>query len=86
MLGESQVAAPLMARGTAHGALKLAHRRFQPGEGVGVHLAWLRIGGQPYRPAQCQLGHQTPVLGLAFVAPAAPRPGQHGAVWRQRAR
>ena len=86
MLGESQVAAPLMARRAAHGALRLAHRRFQPGEGVGVHLGWLRISGQPHRPAQRQLRHQTPVLGLALVAPAAPRPGQHGAMWRQRAR
>jgi hypothetical protein len=31
---ERQVAAPLMARRAAHGALRLAHRRFQPGEGA----------------------------------------------------
>ena len=36
MLGERQVAAPLMARRAAYGTLRLAHRRFQPGEGVGI--------------------------------------------------
>jgi len=86
MLGERQIAAPLMARRAAHRALILAHRGFQPGEGVGVHLARLRVSGQPKRPAPCQFGHQTPVLVFALLAPAAPRPGQHGAVRRQCAR
>jgi hypothetical protein len=47
MLGKRQVAAPLMAQRTAHGALSPDHRRFQPGEGVGVHLGRLRLGGEP---------------------------------------
>src|SRR5690348_7801431 len=52
MLRERQVAAPLMARRAAHGALGLAHRRFQPGQGVGIQLAGLRLGGKPQRPSQ----------------------------------
>ncbi len=47
MLGERQVAAPLMAQRAAHRALRLAHRRFQPGEGVGIQLAGLRLSGKP---------------------------------------
>ena len=47
MLGERQVAAPLMAQRAAHGALGLAHRRFQPGEGVGIHFAGLGPSGKP---------------------------------------
>src|SRR5262245_5685188 len=77
MLGERQVAAPLMARRAAHGALGLAHRRFQPGEGVGVQLAGLWLSGKPQRPAQRKFGHQTLVLGLALIAPAASRPDRH---------
>ena len=42
MLRERQVAAPLMAQRAAHRALRLAHCRFQPGEGVGIELARLR--------------------------------------------
>ena len=86
MLGERQVAAPLMARRAAHGALRLAHRRFQPGQGVGIQLAGLRLSGKPQRPSQCQFGHQTLVLTFALFAPAASRPGQHRAVRRQRGR
>ena len=86
MPGERQVAAPLMARRAAHGALRQAHRRFQPGEGVGVHLAGLRLSGKPQRPSQRQFGDQTPVLVFALIAPAASRPGQHRAVRRQRGR
>ncbi len=86
MLGECQVAAPLMARRAAHGALRLAHRRFQPGQGVGIQLAGLRLGRKPQRPSQCQFGHETLVLALALFAPAASRPGQNGAVRRQRGR
>jgi hypothetical protein len=86
MLGEGQVAAPLMARRSAHGALRPAHRRFQPGEGVGVQLAGLRLSWQPQRPSQRQFGHKTLVLGFALIAPAAARPGQHCAVRRQSGR
>src|SRR6266568_4674186 len=86
MLGERQVAAPLMAQRAAHGALRLAHRRFQPGEGVGIQLAGLRLSWKPQRPSQCQFGHETLVLAFALFAPAASRPGQHYAVWRQRGR
>jgi len=86
MLGERQVAAPLMTQRTAHGALRLAHRRFQPGEGVGIQLAGFRLGGKPQRPSPCQLGHETLVLAFALFAPAASRPGQHRAVQRQRGR
>jgi hypothetical protein len=86
MLGECQVAAPLMAQRAAHGAFRLAHRRFQPGEGVGIQLAGLRLSGKPQRPSQCQFGHETLVLALALLAPAASRPGQHCAVRRQRGR
>jgi hypothetical protein len=86
MLRERQVTAPLMARRAARGALGLAHRRFQPGEGVGVHLAGLRLGGKPQRASQRQLGHETLVRGFALIAPAASRPGQHCAVRRQRGR
>ena len=53
MLGERQVAAPLMAQRAAHGALRPAHGRFQPGAGVGVQLAGLRLSGKPQRPSQC---------------------------------
>ena len=86
MLGERQVAAPLMAQRAAHGALRPAHRRFQPGEGVGVQLAGLRLSGKPQPPSQCQFGHETLVLGFALIAPAPSRPGQHCAVRRQRGR
>jgi hypothetical protein len=86
MLGERQVAAPLMAQRAAHGALRPAHRRFQPGAGVGVQLAGLRLSGKPHRPSQCQFGHETLVLRFALIAPAASRPGQHRAVRRQRGR
>ena len=86
MLGERQVAAPLMARRPADGALRLAHRRFQPGSGVGIQLAGFRLSGTPQRLSQCQFGQETLVLALALVAPAASRPGQHGAVGRRRGR
>jgi hypothetical protein len=39
MLGERQVAAPLMTQRAAHGTLSLAHRRLQPGKGVGIQPA-----------------------------------------------
>ena len=84
--GERQVAAPLMARRAAHGALRPAHRRFQPGDGVGVQVAGLRLSGKPQRPSQCQFGHETLVLGFVLIAPAAVCPGQHCAVRRQRGR
>ena len=86
MLGERQVAAPLMAQRAAHGALRLAHRRFQPGEGVGIQLARLRRSGKPHRPSPCQFGHQTLVLAFALFAPAASHPGQHRAMRRRRGR
>jgi hypothetical protein len=86
MLGERQVAAPLMGQRAAHGAFRPAHRRFQPGAGVGVQLAGLRLSGKPQRPSQRQFGHETLVLGFALIAPAASRPGQHCAVRRQRGR
>jgi hypothetical protein len=86
MLGERQVAAPLMARRAAHGALRPAHRRFQPGPGVGVQLAGLGSAGKPQRPSQRQFGDETLVLGFALIAPAASGPGQHGAVRRRRGR
>jgi hypothetical protein len=86
MLGERQVAAPLMAPCAANRALRPANRRFQPGEGVGVQLAGLPMSRKPHRPSQCQFGHETLVLGLALIAPAALRPGQHCAVRRQRGR
>ena len=84
MLGERQVAASLMAQRAAHGALRLAYRRFQPGESVGIQLAGLRLSGKPQRPSQCQFGHETLVLAFALFAPAASRPGQHCAVRRRR--
>jgi hypothetical protein len=86
MLGERQVAAPLMAQCAAHGALRPAHCRLQPGEGVGVQLAGFRLSGKPQRPSQCQFGHETLVLACALIAPAAPRPGKHCAMRRQRGR
>jgi hypothetical protein len=86
MLGKRQVAAPLMTRRAAHGAVRPAHRRFQTGEGVGVQLAGLRLSGKPERPSQGQFGHETLVLEFALIAPAASRPGQHGAVRRQSGR
>lgn len=86
VLGKRQVAAPLIAQRAAYGALRSAHRRFQPGEGVGVQLAGLRLSGKPQRPAQRQFGHETLVFGFALIAPAASRPGQHCAVRRQRGR
>ncbi len=86
MLGERQVAAPLMAQRAAHGALRLAHRRFQPRQGVGIQPAGLRLSGKPQRPSQCQFGHETLVLAFALFAPAASLPGQHCAVRRQRGR
>jgi hypothetical protein len=86
MLGERQVAAPLMAQRAADRALRLAHRRFQPGQGVGIELGGLRLSGKPQRPSHCQFGHQTLVLAFALFAPAASRPGQHCAVRRQRGR
>ena len=86
MLGERQVAAPLMAQRAAQGALRLAHRRFQPGAGVGIQLAGLRLSGKPQRPSQFQFRQETLVLAFTLVAPAASRPGQHCAVRRQRGR
>ena len=86
MLGKRQVAAPLIAQRAAHGALRPAHRRFQPGEGVGVQPGWVRPSGKPQRPSQCQFGHKAPVLRFALIAPAASRPGQHRAVRRRRGR
>ena len=86
MLRERQVAASLVARRAAHRARRPAHRRFQPGQGVGVQLAGLGLGGQPQRPAPRQFGHQPLVLGFTLIAPAASRPGQHRAVRRQRGR
>lgn len=83
MLGERQVAAPLMAQRAAHGALRLAHRRFQPGPCVSIELAGLRRSGKPQRPPQCQFGHEPLVLVFALFAPAASRPGQHRAMRRQ---
>ena len=86
MLGERQVAAPLMAQRAAHGALRLAHRRFQPGAGIGIQLAGLGLSGKPQRPPYGQFGHETLVLAFALFAPAAPCPGQHCAVRWQRGR
>jgi hypothetical protein len=86
MLGKRQVAAPLMAQRAAHGALRPAHRRFQPGAGVGVQFGGLRPGREPQRCSQRKLGHETLVLGFALIAPAASRPCQHCAVRRQRGR
>jgi len=86
MLGERQVAAPLMALRPAYGALGLAHRRFQPGAGVGIQLAGLRLSGEPQRPSPCQFGNETLVLVFALFAPAASRPGQHRTVQRKRGR
>ena len=86
MLGKRQVAAPLIAQRAAHGALRPAHRRFQPGQGVGVQLAGLWLSGKPQRPSPRQFGHKTLVPGFALIAPAASRPGQHCAVRRQRGR
>jgi hypothetical protein len=86
MLGKRQVAAPLMAQRAAHGALRLAHRRFQPGAGVGIQLAGLRLSGKPERLSEGQFGHETLVLAFALFAPAASRPGQHCAMRRQRGR
>ena len=86
MLGERQVAAPLMARRAAHRALRLAHRRFQPGEGVGIQLARLRPSRKPQPPSHRQFGHETLVFAFALLAPAASRPGQHCAVQRQSGR
>ena len=83
MLGERQVAAPLMAQRAAHGAVRLAHRRFQPGPCVSIELAGLRRSGKPQRPPQCQFGHEPLVLVFALFAPAASRPGQHRAMRRQ---
>ncbi len=76
MLGERQVAAPLMAQRAAHG-----HSDWL----TGIQLAGLRLSGKPQRPSQCQFGHETLVLAFALFAPAASRPGQHCAV-RQRGR
>ena len=86
MLGKRQVAAPLVAQRAAHGALRPADRRLQPGAGVGVQLGGLRPGGKPQRPSQCQFGHETPGLGFTLVTPAASRPSQHRAVRRRRGR
>ena len=83
MLGERQVAAPLMTQRAAHGALRLAHRRFQPGHCVSIKLAGLRRSGKPQRPSQCQFGHEPLVLAFALFAPAASRPGQHRAMRRR---
>jgi hypothetical protein len=72
MLGERQVAAPLMARRAAHGALRPAHRRFQPGAGAGIQLVGLWLSGKPQRrPSQGQFGHETLVRAFALFAPAA---------------
>jgi|SoiMethySBSTD1v2_1073268.scaffolds.fasta_scaffold116300_4 hypothetical protein len=86
MLGKGQVAAPLMAQRATYGACIPAHRRFQPGAGVGVQLAGLRLSGKPHRPPQRQFGHETLVPGSALTAAAAPCPRQHCAVRRQRGR
>jgi len=83
MLRERQVAAPLMAQRAAHGALRLAHRRFQSGHRVSIELAGLRRRGKPQRPSQCQFGHEPLVLAFALVASAASRPGQHRAMRRR---
>jgi hypothetical protein len=83
MLGERQVAAPLVAQRAAHGALRLAHRRFQPGPCVSIELAGLRRSGKPQRPSHCQFGHEPLVLVFALFASAASRPGQHRAMRRQ---
>src|SRR6476661_3423061 len=77
MLGKGQVAAPLMAQRAADGALGSAHRRLQPGAGVGVQLARLRPSRKPQLLSPCQLGHEALVLGFALFTPAAPRPGHH---------
>ena len=86
MLGEREVAAPLVAQRAAHGALGLAHRRFQPGEGVGIQLA----GAPARREASAAFARpvRTRNAGIAFAlfAPAASRPGQHRAVRRRRGR
>src|SRR5262249_44517730 len=86
MLGESQVAAPLMAQRTAHGAIRSAHRRLEPGAGIGVQLARLRLSGNPQLLSPCQLGHEALVLGFALITPAASRPGSNRAMARQRGR
>ncbi len=86
MLRKGQVAASLVAQRAAHGARGPAHRRIQPGPGVGVELAGLRLGGQPQRPSPGQFGQETLVLAVALLAPAASHPGQHRAVRRQRER
>ena len=83
MLGERQVAAPLVAQRAAHRALRLAHRRFQPGQGVGIQLAGLWLSGKPQRLAHCQFGHETLVLAFALFAVAASHPGQHRAMRRR---
>jgi len=86
VLGKRQVAAPLMARRAADGALRGAHRRLQPGAGIGVQLAGLRLSREPQSAAPGQPGHETLVLGFALTTPAAPRPGHHRAMRRQRGR
>ena len=86
MLGERQIPASLMARRAADRTRGLAHRRLEPGTGVGVHLAGLWLSGQPDRPSQCKFENELLILTFALVAPAASRPGQHRAVRRQRGR
>ena len=86
MLGERQVAAPLMPRRPAHRALRPAHRRLQPGPGIGIQLRRLRRRGKPQRPAPRQLRHQPLILRLTLLTPAPPHPRQHRAMRRQRRR
>jgi hypothetical protein len=83
MLGDRQVAASLMTQRAAHGTLSLAYRRLQPGQGVGIQLAGFRLSGKLQRPSQGEFGYETLMLAFALFAPAASRPGQHGAVRRQ---
>ena len=75
MLRKRQVATPLVAERAAHGALGLAYRWFQPGGGVSIQLAGLRLSGKPRPPSHCQLGHELLVFALALLAPAAFHPG-----------
>ena len=86
MLGKGQVTAPLMAQRAAHGALRPAHRRLQPGAGVSVQLARLRLSREPQLLSPCQLGREALVLGFALFTPAASRPGSNRAMAWQRGR
>jgi len=75
-----------MAQRAADGALRPAHRRLQPGAGVGVQLARLRLSREPQLLSPCQLGHEALVLGFALFTPAASRPGSNRAMAWQRGR